>query len=140
MKSSIRSRLETPLGRLAAQLVRFGLVGGTATVAHALVYAGLTTWALATPQTANLAGFLLAFSVSLFGHYGYTFRDTRGDRSLAGSGWRLFLAALLGYGLNAGFVHLVTAIADADPRFALIFIVGVTPLLTYLVSRFWVFR
>lgn len=140
MRASIRSRLETPLGRHVAQLMRFGLVGGLATIVHALVYAGLTTWALAAPQVANLAGFLLAFSISLLGHYGYTFRDTRGNRSLAASSWRLFLASLIGYALNAGFVHLVTAVAGADPRFALIFIVGVTPLLTYLVSRFWVFR
>lgn len=127
------------LDRQVRELARFALVGGLATIVHAAIYAVLTSLTSASAQAANLGGFVSAFGVSLLGHYGYTFREQAGKRGLAASSWRLLITAVAGYSLNAGFVYFVTDILSADERFALVFMIAVTPVMIYGLSRFWVF-
>lgn len=119
--------------------MRFGIVGGLATLVHAAIYLGVISLSGLTAQLANLVGFTGAFSVSLVGHHGYTFREYAG-RSFLASGWRLLVTALFGYVCNAGFVYFVTDIMQADERFAMIFMVGVTPVVVFYLSKLWAFK
>lgn len=94
------------------------------------------------PLAANAAGFLIAFTFSFVAQYGWTFGDrTRGLGRSARQAARLrFLAvAVMGFALNASFVALVEALPDADPRAAAVFMVFVTPIVTFLLLKHWAF-
>ena len=97
---------------------------------------------MASPRLANVAGFVVAFLVSLAGQYGWTFADR--TRGLAGTGrrgaaLRFAGVAVVGFAMNAGFVALVEALPGVDPRWAVAFIVAVTPVATFLLAKYWAF-
>ena len=124
---------------LSPEFMRFALVGGAATLVHASVYAAIVAGTAIHPQLANIAGFVSALGISLFGHHHFTFRTGAGKRDLASASWRLVVTALLGYLLNAFFVYLVADALAADPRLPVVLMISVTPAVTYLINRGWVF-
>ncbi len=62
------------------RLFRFGIVGVAATVTHAVVLWALVESVSMRPSFATVIGFLIAFNVSYFGHYYFTFRSTEPHR------------------------------------------------------------
>jgi len=86
------------------------------------------------PIAANALGFAAGVQVSFFGHGRWTFRDS------AGSALRFWLVAGLGFALNSAFVQLVTAGLGLGYGWAIPFIAGVTPVVTFSLSRLWAFR
>lgn len=62
------------------RLFRFGIVGVAATVTHAGVLWALVESVSMRPSLATVIGFLIAFNVSYFGHYYFTFRSTEPHR------------------------------------------------------------
>nr|WP_070960815.1 GtrA family protein [Hyphomonas sp. Mor2] len=62
------------------RLFRFGIVGVLATVTHALILWALVEFVQMRPSIATVIGFLVAFNVSYFGHYYFTFRSTEPHR------------------------------------------------------------
>lgn len=114
------------------QLLRFGLVGGLATITHiAVATALLSVFPQVQPVAANLAAFLVAFLVSFVGHSRYTFKQ---DGSLP----KFFVAALLGLGANnAVLIALLAMGASAIPSLWVATLAA--PLVVYLVSKLWVF-
>ncbi len=62
------------------RLFRFGIVGVAATVTHAGVLWALVESVSMRPSFATVIGFLIAFNVSYFGHYYFTFRSTEPHR------------------------------------------------------------
>ncbi|MGE3877313.1 MAG: GtrA family protein [Parvibaculaceae bacterium] len=125
--------------RFGPEFIRFGLVGGAATLVHAAVYTGLITWTAIAPQITNLIGFASAVGISAVGHHHFTFRAQAGKRSFLSSSWRLVVPALLGLSLNAFFVYLVEHILSMDARLAIVPMIFVTPVITYGINRSWVF-
>jgi putative flippase GtrA len=120
-----------------AEMARFGSVGLAATAVHAGVYAGLVALAAVPPQLSNLVAFAVAFAVSFLGHHHFTFRGQR--RSAAGAAVRFFVVALAGYALNAGFVALTTEKLGQPPLVAVLFMLFVTPVVTYVLAKLWAF-
>ena len=57
-------------------------------------------------------------------------------RSLA----RFWAVALIGFALNSMFVHLVTGVFGLAYGWAIPLIAGVTPMVTFILSKFWAFR
>ena len=53
---------------------------------------------------------------------------------------RFMLVALAGLALNLGITWLIVDFALLWYGYALMTVIAVVPLLTYLLSRFWVFR
>lgn len=125
------------MSRLINELLRFGGVGLLATAIHALVY--MAALSVAQPQLANLLGYGVAVCVSYFGHGYFSFAEGRHTRRHGDQLWRFFVTSLAGFGLNAGFVAVCTHLFHR-PGLAVWFIVGVTPLLTFLALKFWVYR
>ncbi|WP_274630261.1 DUF6311 domain-containing protein [Arvimicrobium flavum] len=119
------------------EFARFAAVGGLATLVHAAVYLMLLQVGM-DPQLANVAGFVSALGISILGHHHFTFR-AEGKRDLTASSWRLVVAALLGYLINAFFVYLVADVLKIAAGFAIVPMIGVTPLVTYFINRKWVF-
>lgn len=122
-----------------AELLRFAGVGLLATATHAGIYILLA--AVIAPQLANLAGYLAAVSLSYVGHLHVTFRqgDRRSTRSGGTRPLRFAAVSLFGLGLNAGFVALTTRALEAPPAIAALFMIGVTPVVTYLLLKHWVY-
>lgn len=124
---------------LGLQYGRFALVGLGATAVHVLAYvAGIELFELG-PIAANTLGFVLGVNVSFAGHRSWTFQgasDIRPVSSLA----RFWVVALLGFALNTAFVQLTTGALDLAYGWAIPLIVGVTPLVTFALSKLWAFR
>ena len=130
------------VGREIVRVARFTVVGGVATMVHAGIYLLLVAGELTAPAPANLAGFVVAFGLSFAGQYGWTFRDrTRGHsgRGQRTAALRFTGVAALGFLMNAGFVAAVEATPGVNPAFAVVFIVGVTPVALFLLSKHWAF-
>lgn len=124
--------------RLLGEILRFGGVGVLATATHVGVY--LTMLTLLPPQAANAAGFLAGVSVSYLGHTWFSFAAAAGrigrGRALA---MRFIMVIALGYGLNAGWVALTTQVLGLESEWAVLFIAGVTPAITFFLLKFWVY-
>lgn len=124
-------------GWLPPQLARFGIVGGLATLAHATTYALVVHGRLATPLTANVIGFLVAFSLSFSGHRHWTFVEqaAHGHAAIL----RFLVVALLGLGSNTLLTWLFVYGLRWPAQSALIGIVFITPAMVFLISKHWAF-
>ena len=127
------------------QIFRFGAVGITATLAHTLIFIS-TLRLLGWPeQISNLVAFIIALALSWSGHYFWTFR-TDGWQTSGGptDGWRTmprFVAvALAGYLLNALFVFIIITRLGWPDFYVLPLMLLITPIMTFLLARYWAFK
>jgi putative flippase GtrA len=127
-----------PLHALGLQYGRFVLVGIGATAIHVLIYSGSIELLGAAPLLANALGFASGVNVSYVGHRRWTFRGTAsgGRRSLV----RFWAVALFGFALNSAFVQLVTGTLQLHYGWSVPLIAGVTPVLSFAISKWWAFR
>jgi putative flippase GtrA len=129
---------------LARQYLRFGLVGGVATLTHVLIFAAAIELFACPPLLANVIGFVVAVGVSFFGHYRWTF-SWPAEAAYALPLPRLALArfaavALLGLVLNSAVVGLVTGLLGLDYVYAIPPMILVVPVVLFLLGKFWAFR
>ncbi len=120
--------------RLAAQSARFAIVGVAATAIHSICYVTALRWL--SPEVANAFGFACAVSVSYCGNRFWTFP---GGRAGAAAIWRFAVAATAGFVCNAAIVHFVSTSRGWRPYWAVVGIAFVTPVLTFILLRLWVF-
>jgi putative flippase GtrA len=116
------------------QYGRFLVVGAVATLVHVLFYLATVAILAWSPLTANALGFAAGVQVSYFGHGRWTFRDANGSRL------RFWAVAGLGFVINSLFVQLVTLGLGLSYVWAVPLIAGVTPVLTFTLSKLWAFR
>jgi putative flippase GtrA len=120
-------------GEIAA-IIRFGLVGVTATLA----YLGASVFLLdrgINPGVANLAAFGVGTVTSYLGHYFFTYRSG-GSHLKLGSRFFLVTACLVGMGV---VLHHVALLVGATPRLAALFVSVVYPPLSFGLNHFWAF-
>lgn len=122
---------------LRGQLLRFGTVGLLATAIHATVYWYLTARFNIGALLATVAGFCAAFSVSFLGHRYWTFAHN--SSGFSASLLRFLLTSLLGLCSNAYIAWLLVDRMHLPANTALLGVVFLTPLLVFVLSRFWVF-
>lgn len=122
---------------MLAQMLRFGGVGGVATVAHVLAALAAGLALQLSPQQANLAGFLTAVLVSYFGHANYTFQAGRGA---SGQFLRFAVVALAGYAASSLTVALVTQALGLPFAVAMALVAVIVPTASFLAMRVWVFQ
>jgi putative flippase GtrA len=122
---------------MMAQLIRFGGVGGLATLAHVVVALAARQSLPVTDQQANIIGFLAAVSLSYIGHARVTFRAPVGsvDQVL-----RFAVLSLLGLATSSLTVWIVTAGLGLGFGVAMAAVAVLVPAATFLAMRFWVFR
>ena len=125
-------------GRPARQILRFGVVGGLATVVHALVgYLSVVLFDL-TGQQANVVGFGIAWWVSFFGHHIFTFER------LANRGPALARFVVHSLGLFLIASAMTTLIRSVHPgisdSFVPVLAAFTVPVLSFISSKFFVFR
>jgi len=124
------------------QLVRFGLVGGFVTLLYALVYSPLAKFGLTSPQVANFCGYLTAMVTGYVLHSRWSFRGHGARDKPASTTGKFFVVSLVSYAMNAFFVFVLTdsAMLDGPWWWPLLPILFVTPAVTFVLNRQWVFR
>ena len=124
------------LAKLNREVMLFGVVGITATIAHYLVANAVFALLGISIFWCNLVGFLCAFSVSYFGHYHLSFRsDAPHLKALPKFGFTALLGFLVN---NAVLVVLVWGAGEERIWFiaiAMVFSAGTV----FTVSKFWSF-
>lgn len=125
--------------RLAApgpQFLRFALVGAGATLTHALVLTVLVEVMRTDPTVANGLAFVLAVQVTYWGQRLWVFQRKAADaRGLL----RFGVTAATGLMLN---IAIMAAVVDGlllDYRIGFGIALVAVPLVSFILSRYWVF-
>jgi putative flippase GtrA len=132
------------------QLVRFGIAGGLSTLVYAVIYWPLATYGNALfhlgqgapwPLVGNVLGYVGAMVSGYFLHSRWSFRDHGSRDDALATSSRFFVVSLVSFALNTGFVWLLTGPLMRGPTWwPLVPILCVTPLVTFALNRFWVFK
>ena len=125
---------------MLGQLFRFGMVGGLVTLLYAIVYSPLAKFGWTSPQVANFLGYLAAMVSGYVLHSRWSFRGHGARDNPAATGGKFFIVSLVSYGLNALFVYWLTDRLGGPWWWPLIPILCVTPAVTFMLNRLWVFR
>ena len=138
MLSTLSPERRTVIG----QLIRFGMVGGFVTLLYAMVYSPLAKFGWTSPQVANFCGYLTAMATGYVLHSRWSFRGHGTRDRPAQTTSRFFIVSLVSYGMNALFVFLLTdqTMLSGPWWWPLIPILFVTPAVTFVLNRQWVFR
>jgi putative flippase GtrA len=121
---------------MIGELAIFGVVGIAATVTHygaALLFVELFG---ISSQISNLIGFWIAFGVSYFGQSVITFRSRPSLSNFS----KYAALAIFNYLMSAGVLYLLERTLDVDYRVALMVIVILVPLVSYIISKHFIFR
>lgn len=126
--------------RAAGQLVRFVVAGGITTALYTAVYSPLAGFKVTSEQVANLLGYLVAVTSGYLLHSRWSFRGHGG--AARDTGWKFFVVSLFSYGANTFWVWLLTddAVLNGAWWWPLPPILFVTPVVTFLMNKLWVFR
>jgi len=126
-------------GRIARQLVRFGLVGGFVTASSTVVYYTCATWGGVAPLLANLFGYLLGGALGYVLHSRISFRGHGARDGTARRTGRFAVVSLITFLLNSLFVWVLTGLLHGPAWWPVIPMVLVTPLVAFGLNRQWVF-
>jgi putative flippase GtrA len=139
--TDIRSQTLRRIWNLGLEGAKFGGVGLAATAAHVTIFSVLIEFWNITPMKANAIAFCMAFWISFFGHFYWTFaggEDAR--RSLGNAGIRFVFVALTGFALNSLVVYVVDHVLRLPYVYAILGMIFIVPLVLFLMSRYWAFN
>lgn len=123
---------------LIAQLVRYALTGGLATIVNIGVY-----WVAAArgmdPNLAWTLGYVAAVLVGYVVHSRWSFRGHGRRDNLARTGGRFLIVSLVSFGLNQLWVWLLVSHWGLPLWAPYPLVLGVTPLVVFALNRKWVF-
>lgn len=121
------------------QIVRYGITGGLVTIGFSAVY-----WLLATPvgldsQVALTIAFLLWSGIGFVLHGRISFRDHGSRDRMGARSVRFLLVNLLGFALNQLFVWVMVKQMGGPTWWPILPFIFVTPLVTFVLHRRWVY-
>lgn len=119
------------------QFVRFGASGIVVTLFGVTTYWLLAGHAGLDAMAANLLAYLAALGLGYVLHSRFSFPGQ--SAGAARTGLRYVLASLFGLGLNSAWVWLLVVNFGGPPWLPIAPMVLVTPLVTFLIYRIWVF-
>ena len=123
---------------LLALVMRYGLVGVLAIVVHASISLVLHELVGINPFWANASGVFGGFITAYLGHFHYSFKDQGRHQSRLP---KFMFTSLTGLGLQQGGVLLLVNLLHLDySTQALPLLIVSAALVTFLMSKFWVFR
>jgi putative flippase GtrA len=125
--------------KLLKQIMRFGIVGGSAAfVNFSIVVMLVESGLLKQPLYANMVAFVFAFQVSYFGHRYWTFSDTVTEHHVAMA--RLLLVSSANFFANEGLFYFFLNTFHMPYMLALLLVLAILPIVTFTFSKLWVFR
>ena len=116
----------------------FIAVGSTAAAVHLATVVALVRWGGWSPAVANVAGWLVAFGCSFFGHHFTTFSDAQAP--IVRAARRFFAVSALGFVANQAAYVLLLRLTWLRYDVALALVLVGIAVLTYLLGRRWAFR
>lgn len=119
------------------QLCRFGLVGVTAAAVHFSVVVLLVQAMAMQPLIANVFAFMLSFQISYFGHRRFTFHETTALHRVAFP--KLIFIQTLTFAANESLFYVFLSLNLPYP-IALLIVLTILPIFTFVSSKLWVFR
>ncbi|PKF61962.1 hypothetical protein CW745_08220 [Psychromonas sp. psych-6C06] len=132
---------ELATNTLFQQLVSFAIVGVGATLTHALVFNVAFDQLQFHHLFANILGFCVAFTVSYLGQFHWTFKAQTIQLADKRSAFFKFLkTALLGFAVNLFWSFLILEVLHLHHYFYLALLTFVTPILIFMLNKFWVFK
>lgn len=120
------------------QLVRFAIVGGLSTLVYAVVYWPLATYVI-PPVLASFAGFLVAVVFGYVFHSRWSFKGHEAEGGV-GTQSRFVAVQSVGMAMNAAFTWVCTGPLHQATWVPLLPVVLITPLVTFALNRFLVFK
>jgi putative flippase GtrA len=124
--------------KLVQQILRFGTVGTTAAGVQVGLVALFVEFNLLTPLAANIIAFFIAFQVSYWGHRQWTFNANDRDHRVTLP--RLFLIASSAFVANETLFYIFLKDLHLQYILALMLVLTILPVVTFSLSKFWVFR
>ena len=122
-----------------AQLARFVVSGAFVTALGVGVYAVVAIGLRWHPQLGNLLAYLVAMVTGYVMHSRWSFRGHGGERT-HGTKLRFVLVSIVSYALNSFWVWLLFTQLQLGRAAPIIPMLFVTPAVTFLLNRHWVFR
>ncbi len=123
---------------LLGLMVRYGLVGVAASLVHASISLALHKLLGMVPFWSHATGFFGGLVTAYLGHYHYSFKDHGAHTKRFP---RFFITALTGFTLHQSGVYLLVNQLQLDySTQALPLLMVSVPIVTFLMSKFWVFR
>jgi putative flippase GtrA len=129
--------MTSPL-KLSQRLLFFVAIGASSALVHVLSVLGLVGYLLLRPLLANIFAFLLAFNVSFLGHKFITFAKLKDERQLSLP--HFFIVASSAGILNELLYFLFLQYTALNYLVALILVLGMVSVYTYVLSRLWACR
>lgn len=124
------------------RIMRFSAVGLLATLVHACVYAALVAMTEVLPLMANAIAFAAAVGMSFFGHAFWTFNHGMAQqvrRNISRPLGRFLAVSITTLALSNFLVYTVTEGFGLHPLLAIIPMISIVPVSTYLLLKLWVF-
>ncbi len=126
----------TNLKGTLVRLFRFGVVGVAATLTHGAILWALVESVRMRPSIATVIGFLVAFNVSYFGHYYFTFRSNEPHRRALPV---FAVTASMGAVLNWLIFVIANDILSWNYWVAFAIAIGLVPIFVFIVSKRFAF-
>jgi putative flippase GtrA len=122
-----------------AQLTRFVISGATVTALGVGVYALVALGLRWHPQLGNFLAYAVAMATGYVMHSKWSFRGHGAERTHA-TKVRFVIVSLISYALNSFWVWLLFTHLEWGRGAPIIPMLFVTPAVTFLLNRQWVFR
>ena len=119
-------------------MMRYGLVGVVASLVHAAISLALHKFLGMDPFWSHATGFFGGLFTAYTGHYYYSFKDDGAHKKRFP---KFFITALTGFTLHQSGVYILVRHLGLDYSTQTLPILMVcVPMVTFLLSKFWVFR
>lgn len=120
------------------QLLRFLISGALVTALGVGVYALVALGLRWHPQLGNFLAYAVAMATGYVMHSRWSFRGH--GRRTNGTGIKFVTVSLISLGLNSLWVWLLTERLSLSPAWPILPMLFVTPVVTFILNRQWVFR
>jgi putative flippase GtrA len=124
---------------MVAQLTRFIISGALVTALGVGVYAIVAILLRWEPQLGNFLAYVVAVATGYVMHSRWSFRDHGGERTHS-TKVRFVTVSIISYALNSFWVWLLFSYLDLGRGAPIVPMLFVTPLVTFVLNRQWVFR
>ncbi|WP_246263118.1 GtrA family protein [Parasphingopyxis algicola] len=123
----------------ATQLVRYGLTGGFVTALGAAIYYGCAEFLDIYPLVANSIAWITGVVVGYILHSQFSFRGHGRRDNVGRTGGRFIAVNIVGFAINSLWVWSLVELLGGANWWPLIPMVIATPLITFLLHRYWTF-